>query len=115
MIECLTGSQPRGQRLEPVFEGDVKAVSQEADENMRVDPRFDSMVNGPDAQIVFEAAEHRLDLDQEDVEFPQVLGLFAAEVAPEQVIAVVEFDVPEFGLVQFEAEGLAADFLTGLG
>src|ERR1035441_10775994 len=57
---------------------------------MCIGPMFQLMTDGPDAQLAFQRAEHTLDLGQLHVARPQHRGIFAGEVAAQQIVAVTD-------------------------
>ena len=50
----------------------MQAVSQEGDEDMGLDPAFELMVNGAQAQVVLEVLEGPLHLGELDIKVPQL-------------------------------------------
>ena len=60
------------------------------------------MINGPDPEIVLETSEHRFELRQQPVKFPQILRLLVAQVTSKAIVTVVKLSVFEFLFVQFE-------------
>src|ERR1035441_4990711 len=79
---------------------------------MCIGPMFQLMTDGPDAQLAFQRAEHTLDLGQLHVARPQHRGIFAGEVAAQQIVAVTLLGGFQFGLVHLKREGLASDSLA---
>ena len=53
---------------------DVQAVGQEGDEDVGFDPVLQLVVDRPQGQVALEVLEGLLDLDQLDVELPQLRG-----------------------------------------
>jgi len=72
-----------------VLQGDLQTVRQERNQDVCVGPMFQLMPDGPDAQLAFQRAEHTLDLRQLYVARPQYGGVFAGEVAAQQIVTLI--------------------------
>src|SRR5919198_726196 len=57
--------------LQTVLQSDLETIGQEGDQNVRVYPALQVVVNGTNAQLTFERSKHCLDLSQLDVACPQ--------------------------------------------
>src|SRR5882672_2734317 len=88
-VEHLDGGElvehgPRGeawrQRLEPSAQRDVKAIGQEGDEDVRFDAVLKLVVDRAELQIVLEILERGLDLDELDIDPPQMGRLSGAQI-----------------------------------
>ena len=72
--------QARGQRLQPLFECDHQTVGEEGDEDMGLDPILQLMVDGSDRQVALEFLEDLFDLDQMQIEAPEMGGIVGGDV-----------------------------------
>jgi hypothetical protein len=54
---------------------------------MGFDSGFELMIDGPDREIVLQLLEHLLDLDQLQIEPPQMAGIIALEIGAQQIAA----------------------------
>lgn len=70
LFEHAARGQPRSALLAPLPEGHVQAVGEERDEDVRLDLRFELMVDGADRQVPFEVTEGFLHLGKLDVVLP---------------------------------------------
>jgi len=68
----LTSSPPKPE----VNGADVQTIGEEGDEAMRFDPLLQLVVDRSQSEIVLEGFECRLDLEQLNVELPQLGGVF---------------------------------------
>ena len=75
LVEHGPGGEPGCQRFEPGAQGDVKAIGDEGDKDVRFDSLDQLVIDRAQLQIVLEIFEGRLDLDQLDVELPQLRGV----------------------------------------
>src|SRR5438105_10979050 len=108
------GGQSWRQRIESLAQGHLQAIGQEADENVPLHSRLHRMVNRTQPQVVFETLEHRFDLDQQGVKFPQPLRLLVTEVAAQKVMTVVKFGFVELLLLESERETARRELFTFL-
>jgi len=63
----LGRSQTVGEMAQLRFEGDLQAVSEEGDKDVRFDARLGAVVDRPNGEIMFEFLECLLDFGQLDV------------------------------------------------
>ena len=82
LVEHGPWSEAGCQRLELGVQRDVKAVGQEGDEDVRLDAVLKLVVDRAEFQIVLEILERGLDLDELDIELPQMGGLSGAQIGP---------------------------------
>src|SRR6202158_5063282 len=87
LVEHGPGGEAGGERLEPCAQRDVQTVSQEGDEDVRLDTVLELMVDRAQVQIVLQGLEGGLDLDELDVEPPQLRRVFAAQIGAQQIAA----------------------------
>ena len=80
LVEHGPWSEAGCQRLELAVQRDVKAVGQEGDEDVRLDAVLKLVVDRAEFQIVLEILERGLDLDELDIELPQMGGLSGAQI-----------------------------------
>src|SRR5215216_5358475 len=88
------GGEPAGERPEPGAQGDVQTVGHEGDEDVSLDALLELMVDGPQPEIVLEGLERRFDLDQLDVEAPQLCGVLPGQVGAQQIAALAPAHLP---------------------
>src|SRR3954452_14998893 len=81
---------------------------------MRISPMFELMINGSDPEFAFQRPENALDLRQLHITCPQDRGVFAGEVAAQQIVSVALLGGFELCLVGVKREGRARDFLVFL-
>jgi hypothetical protein len=93
-VKHLDGSElvehgPRGeagrQRLELGAQRDVKAIGEESDEDVRFDAVLKLVVNWSELQIVLEILERGLNLDELDIELPQMGWISVAQIGAQQI------------------------------
>jgi hypothetical protein len=65
----------------------VQAIGQERDEDVRLDATDQLMVYRPQLQIVLEVLKGGLDLDQLDIELPQLGRVPAGQVGAQKISA----------------------------
>ena len=76
LVERGSRGEPCGERAESGAQRDVQTIGQEGDDAMRFDPLLQLVVDRSQSEIVLEGFERRLDLDQLNVELPQLGGVF---------------------------------------
>src|SRR5204863_9319782 len=95
-VEHLDGGElvehrPRGetgsQRPEPGAQRDVQAISQERDEDVGLDALDELVIDRPQLQVVLEVFEGGLDLDQLNIELPQLGRVSSAQIAAQEIAA----------------------------
>lgn len=72
LFEHGSGGQPRRQRLQPLLQHDHQAVGQERHEYMGLDAGLQLVMDGTNRKIVLQFLERLLDLDQLQIEPPQM-------------------------------------------
>ena len=77
--------QSRRQRLQPLFQRDQQTISQKRNENMGFDSGFELVIDRTDRQIVLQLLERLLDLDQLQIEPPQMAGIVALDIGAQQI------------------------------
>ena len=77
---CEDRRQSRRQRLQPLFQRDQQTIGQKRNESMGFDSGFELVIDGTDRQIVLQLLERLLDLDQLQIEPPQMAGIIALEL-----------------------------------
>ena len=75
---------PGATRRQSLSQAHVHAVSQEPNENMRFDAVLQLMKDRSQAQIIFEVFKGSLHLRELDVKLSELLGIFPAQIAPQQ-------------------------------
>src|ERR1700687_6415316 len=104
LVEHGPGGEPGGERLEPSAQRDVQTVSQEGDEDVRLDTVLELMVDRAQVQIVLHGLEGGLDLDELDVEPPQLGRVFAGEIGAQQIAAFTPPHLAQLGTIERKAE-----------
>src|SRR6516225_1143597 len=87
-VEDGPRSEAARQRPQPRPQGDVQAVGQERDEDVRLDATDQLMVDRPQLQIVLKILKGGLDLDQLDIELPQLGRVAAGQIGAQKVSAL---------------------------
>src|SRR6201981_3997776 len=82
----------------------MQAIGQEGDEDMRLDARFALMIDRAQPQIVFQVLEGGLDLDELDVEPPQLGRVLAAQIGAQQIAPFAPPRLAQLGAIEREAE-----------
>ena len=106
------GVRPRGQRLQPLFERDHQTVGEEGDEDVGLDPVLQLMVDGSDRQVALELLEDLFDLDQMQIEAPEVAGIVVGDVGAQEIAALAPPRLAQLFAVERETEGLGRDGLV---
>ena len=63
----------------------MQAISEEGDEDMRLDPMLDLMIDRPQLEIVFQVFERSFDFGQLNVELPEIGGIAISEIGAQQI------------------------------
>ena len=92
-----------------------QAVGQEGNQDVRVHPMLQLMVDRANAQIALQTFEGRFDLRQLHVAIPQHGRIFRHQVRAQQIVAVTQFGLFQLGLVELKGERLPRHFLARLG
>ena len=109
------GVSPGARIIRRFLQSDLQAVRQESNQDVRVGPMLQWMIDGPDSQFAFQRAKNTLDLRELDIARPQHRRIFTAEVAPQQIVPVALFPGFQLGLVHLERERLACDRFARIG
>ena len=104
--------QSRRARSGEVLQGDVQAVGDEGDEDVRFDPLLALMEDRPQGEVVLEFLERLLDLGEPRVVPPQRGGVFAGQVGARQIAALASPRPAQPVAPQREGEGLRGDGLA---
>src|ERR1700685_4092637 len=72
---------------------------------MRLDAVLELMVDRAQLQIVLHGLEGGLDLDELDIELPQLGRIFAGEVGAQQIAAFAPPHLAHLGAIERECEG----------
>ena len=107
--------QPRRSRSGQVLQGDVQAVGDEGDEDVRLDPRLCAMEDRADGQIVLQFLERLLDLGELHVVAPQRGRILAGQVGAQQIAALAPPCLAQPLAPQRERERLWRDRFASLG
>src|SRR5277367_3514162 len=110
-FEHGSGRQSRRQRLQPLFQRHHQAVGEERHEDMGFDAVLELVVDGPNRQIVLQFLERLLDLDQLEIEPPEMTGIVAPDVGAKQIAAFTPPGDAKLLAVQREIERLRGDRL----
>ena len=81
------GVRPGASGLSRGAQRDVQAIGQEGDEDVRLDALLELMVDRAQLQIVLQVLEGGLDLDELDVELPQLGRVPSAQIGAQEVAA----------------------------
>jgi len=80
LVKHGPGGETGGERLESCAQRDVQTVGQEGDEDVRLDALLELVVDRAQLQIVLHGLEGSLDLDELDIERPQLGWVFATQI-----------------------------------
>ena len=75
LVEHGPGREAGRERLEAGPQGDMQTIGDEGDEDVRFDALFALVIDRAQLQVVLKILERGLDLDQLDIEPPQLGGL----------------------------------------
>ena len=114
-LQHAAGTQAGGRLLVVFLKGDVQAVGEEADEDVGFDASVELVKDGAQAEVALEGAKALFDAHEIDVVAPELGGVFAGEVAAQQILAFVAARGSELLAVQIDAEGFGGDSLSGCG
>ena len=98
------GVRPGGQRLEPGAQRDVEAIGQEGDEDVRFDAVLKLMEDRTELQIIFEVLERGLDLDELNIEVPQLGRVLVTQIGAQQIAPLAAACVSQLVAIEGEAE-----------
>ena len=73
---------------QPMLQRHGQTVSQEGNQDVRVHPMLQLMIDRPNAQIALQTFERRFDLRQLHVAIPQHGRIFRHKVGAQQIVAV---------------------------
>src|ERR1700732_5479846 len=107
LVEHSSRREARRQRLEPCTQRDVQAIGQERHEDVRLDAVLELVVDRAQVQIVLHGLEGGLDLDELDVEPPQLGRVLAGEIGAQQITAFAPPPLAQLVAIEREAEGSA--------
>ena len=105
LFEDSAWSQSAGARFETGLEGDLQAIGEEGDENVRFNAAFKLVVNGSDRQVAFEFFKCLFDFGELEVVFPKFCGIVSAQVRAQQVAAFPAAGYTEVLSVEAIGEG----------
>ena len=103
---CQSGSE----RLETMFQRHREAVRQEGNQDVRLHPMLQLMVDRTNPQIALQTFEGRFDLCELHVAVPQDSGIFGYQVRAQQIVAIAQLRFFELGLVELNL-GTAVDLV----
>jgi len=83
----------------------VQTISQEGDEDVRLDARFDLVLDRAQVQIVLHGLEGGLDLDQLDIELPQLTRVFPTQIAAQEITSFAPAHLAQLLAIERKAEG----------
>ncbi len=114
-IRRVARRQPRRARPRRILQGDVQAVGDEGDEDVRLDASLPLVEHRTDGEIVLEFLEGLLDLRELHVVAPQGRGVFRGQVGAQQVAALAAPGATQPVAAQREREGVRGHVLVGRG
>jgi hypothetical protein len=88
LVEHGPRCEARRQWLEPRTQRDVQAIGQEGDEDVRFDAMLKLVMDRAKLQIALEILERSLDLDELDIELPQLGRILIAQVGAQQIAPI---------------------------
>src|SRR6266566_4178955 len=102
-------------RLEPVLQRHRETVGKEGNQDVRIHPTLQLMVDRSNAQIALQTFEGRFDLRQLHVSIPQYRWIFGYQVRAQQIVAIPELSFFQLDLVELKCERLPRHRLARLG
>src|SRR6516165_2872993 len=108
LVEHNPRREAGGKRLEPGSQGDVQAIGEKRDEDMRFDALFQPMVDRTQLEIILQRFEGALDFGQLNIKLPQLCGVTSTEIGPQQIAALPSANLPQLVVVERVAEYGAA-------
>ena len=115
LLQHGAGRQSRRARSGEVLQGDVRAVGDEGDEDVRLDPFLALLEDRPEGEVVLGFLERLLDLGEPRVVPPQRGGVLAGQVGAQQIPALAASRPTQPVAPQREAEGLRGHGLVRRG
>src|SRR5208283_1934497 len=82
------------------------AIGEERHEDMGFDASLELVMDGADRQIVLQFLERLLDLDQLQIEPPEMAGVVAPDVGPQEITALAPSGDAKLLAIQREMERL---------
>ena len=95
--------RPPARGLSLCAQRDVQAIGQEGDEDVGFDALFQLVIDRAQSQIVLEVLEGRLDLDQLDIELPQLGGLLPAQIGAQEIAAFAPPHLPQLLAIELRS------------
>ena len=99
------------QCLQPLLQRDQQTIGQKRNENMSFNSGFELVIDGTDRQITLQLLERLLDLDQLQIEPPQMARIIALDIGAQQIAAFAPPGLPQFLPIQREVECFGCDRL----
>jgi hypothetical protein len=87
LSSTLRGVRPGASTFSCWPRGDVQAVGEEGDKDVRFDAPLVLMKDRPDGEVTFERSEGGLDFDQLQIELPELGRISLGEIGAQQVAA----------------------------
>ena len=114
LLEHAARRQPGRQSMQSPRKGDVQAIGQEGDEEVRLNAGLELVKDRPDRQVAFEVLERLLDRNQQQVVAPQLGRVFLDEVGAQQIPAFARSCLPQLIAIEPIAErgAVCGDFDT---
>src|SRR5208283_5703506 len=94
-LEHAARGQARREPFQAAAEGDVQTISEEGDEDVRLDALLFLMVDRADGEVALERSKRLLHLDQLEVEAPQGGGIALGQIAAQQIAPFAPARPPE--------------------
>jgi len=85
----------------------VQTIGQEGHEDVRFDAMFELVMDGTQLEIVLEILEGGLDLDELDVELPQLSRVAITQIGAQQIAPLAAAGLAKLVAVEREAESRA--------
>src|SRR5262249_3990294 len=80
------------------------AIGQEGDEDVRFDALFELMIDRPQLQIILQIFKGGLDLDELDIELPQLSRIAAAQIGAQEIATFATPRLAQLAAIEREAE-----------
>jgi hypothetical protein len=82
----------------------VQAIGEKGDEDMRFDAVFELMEDRPQVEIVLYGLEGRFDLDELDVELPELRRVLSAKIGSQEIAAFPSPRLAQLAAIERERE-----------
>src|SRR5713101_5655852 len=105
LFQHAARGQPRCESTQAARQSDVQAISQEGDEDVRLDARLELVKDRPDREVAFQILECLFHRDQQQIVAPQLGRVFLDKVGAQKVSAFAPSCLSQLLAIEPIAEG----------